>query len=188
MKNVFLAKILVLCIVVFSVEVEARKGLSSLYTLGRGAKAVNGIKEYSYGTLTVQKLRACLRLEKKLDSSSADLSNDQILIENQEQHLNNLEGNLSALKANLDVNKNAVFYTQNQVDNFNLEVESYNQLTHEYNGALQHYKNFESSYNKTIEKHNDLVHEFQVSCEGRRYYEDDLVSANMGSTPHCVEP
>lgn len=180
MKNNVLLVFLALCIILPSTQVEARKGLSSLFKLGRGAKAINGTKHYNSGTLSVEQLRACLRLEQKVDGSEIDLSSKQSPIEIQEQKLKKLEREMSTLKAYLDANQNANFYTQQQVDGFNLKVERYNQFIPAYNIELEHYKTLESNYNSAVGQHNKLVNDFQVSCVGKRYYEDDLISAKSG--------
>ena len=180
MNNNVLLVFLTLCIILPSTQVEARKGLGSLFNLGRGAKAVNGVKHYNSGTLTVEQLRACLRLEQKVDGSEFDLSSKQSPIEIQEQKLKSLEREMSNLKAYLDVDQNAKFYTQQQVDEFNSKVERYNQFISAYNIELEHYKTLGANYNRAIGQHNKLVNDFQVSCAGKRYYEDDLISAKSG--------
>lgn len=180
MKNNVLLFFLVLCLILPSNQVEARKGLGSLFELGRGAKAINGVKHYNSGTLTVEQLRSCLLLEKKVDDSEYDLSSKLSLIEIQEQKLKNLEREMSTLKAYLDVNQNAEFYSQQQVDEFNLKVEKYNQFIPVYNIDLDNYKTLESDYNSVVGQHNKFVNDFQTSCAGKLYYEDDLVSAKSG--------
>lgn len=176
MNNLLLV-FLALCIILPSTQVEARQGLSSLFKLGRGAKAINGAKHYNSGTLTVAQLKACLILEQKIESSEVDLSSKQRPVVRQEQKIEKIEREISTLNRYLDINKNTKFYTQLQVADFNKKVERYNEFIPVYNRELEEYKNLETIYNGAVSRHNKMVNEFQVSCTGKRYYEDDLLSA-----------
>lgn len=182
MKNNLLLVFLALCITLPSTQVEARKGLGSLFKLGRGAKAINGAKHYNSGTLTVAQLKACLMLEQKIESSEIDLSSKQSPVVRQEQKIEKIEREISTLKRYLDLNQKTTFYTQQQVDDFNRKVERYNEFLPAYNRELEAYKNLETIYNGAVGRHNKMVNEFQVSCAGKRYYEDDLLSAKSALT------
>lgn len=182
MRNNFLLVFLALCITLPSTQVEARKGLGSLFKLGRGAKAINGAKHYNSETLTLAQLKACLLLEQKIESSEIDLSSKQSPVVHQKQKIEKIEREISTLKRYLDINQNTSFYTQQQVDDFNIKVERYNEFIPAYNRELEAYKNLEAVYNGAIGRHNKMVNEFQVSCAGKRYYEDDLLSAKSALT------
>ncbi len=170
------------CLALPTPEVEARKGFGSLFKLGRGAKSLNGAKHYNYNTLTVEQLRACLLLEQKVDTSERQLNTAQDPIENQEKKVKQLEHEVSSLKNYLEINTNPSFYTQEQVDSFNRKVERYNQSISQYNKKLETYKKMEAGYNSSVASHNAIVNSFQSDCAGKRYYEDDLVTAKSTVT------
>jgi hypothetical protein len=66
-----------------SPDVEARKGIGSLFKFGRGVEAINGIKHYGSNVLTIEQLRTCLLLEQKLYASEMKLNVEQDTIRNQ---------------------------------------------------------------------------------------------------------
>ncbi len=149
MRNNLLLIFLALCIILPSTQVEARKGLGSLFKLGRAAKAINGAKHYNSGTLTVEQLKTCLLLERKVGSSEINLSSKRGNIENKVEKIKKIEREISTVKKYLDINKSATFYTQQKVDECNLKVERYNQLIPAYNRELETYKILKSIYNKS---------------------------------------
>ena len=89
---------------------------------------------------------------------------------------------MSKLKTYLDLNQNITFHTQQQVDDFNSKIERYNQFIPAYKGELEAYKYLETIYNNSVGHHNKLVNKLKVSYAGKRYYEDDLVSAKSKLT------
>lgn len=177
MRNSWFMFFLAPCLVLSSPDIEARKGLGSLFKLSQGVKAINGAKHYSYNTLTVKQLSACISLEKRVFDSENKLNTEQLSVRKQEGKLKQSNYEISSLKNYLEVNKNITFYTQFQVDSFNLKVERYNSLISEYNTYLEAYRKMETTFNSMVKNHNHIVNNFQADCAGKQFYEDDLVAA-----------
>ena len=178
MKNGLVFFFAIICISLPSTEAEARKGFGSIFKLGRGAKALNGIKEYDFNTLSVEEIRACLFLEQKANKSEKDLELEQPSISEKEKYLTQLDSEINILSRYLELNKNTNFYSQQEVDNFNNKVKRHNELIAVYNKEIASYKSLEATYNSHVTQHNSVVNKFQSECAGKRYYEDDFVAAS----------
>ncbi|HHC6584655.1 TPA: hypothetical protein ACN36A_004447 [Vibrio parahaemolyticus] len=162
-------------------ESEAKRGFSSLFKAGRGASAINGVKNYNFNTLTVAQLKQCLELESKIEASEQDLSNNSSPLNAQEQRLSSLEVDMNSLDRYLKLNQNSTFYTQAEVDAFNRKVEKYNRLISVYNSELEEYRSLEERYNRAVSSHNTKIEKFKHECAGKRYYEDDLLAIKNGA-------
>lgn len=171
----------IVCLTLAAPQVEARKGFGSLFKLGRGAKAINGTKEYSNNTLTVDQLRVCLQLDQKAVESEKRLSSEKIPMERSQKKLKQLEYEVSSSESDLELIKNTGLYSQDQIDRFNGKADSFNGLISQYNEELKWYVTTESSYNSIVESHNKIVNDSQSNCAGKRYYEDDLIALKSSS-------
>ncbi len=162
-------------------ELEAKRGLGSLFKVGRGASAINGVKNYDFNTLTSEQLGRCLDLESNIEFSEQNLTNKALPLNSQEKLLSSLESDMTSLERYLKLNQNSTFYTQAEVDAFNRKVEEYNQLISVYNTELKKYRGLEVPYNREINTHNAKVEKFKLECAGKRYYEDDLLAIKSGA-------
>ncbi|MGI2831105.1 hypothetical protein [Vibrio alginolyticus] len=165
---------------IFPHESEAKRGFGSIFKVGKGARAVGGVKNYDFNTLTVGQLRQCLILESDIESSEQRLNTVREPLNSKEKVLNSLEAKVSSLDNYLTLNQNAVFYTQAEVDAFNNTVEKYNKLISTYNVELEHYRKLEAPYNGLVGEHNNKVNKFKMDCAGKRYYEEDLAAIKSG--------
>ncbi len=161
-----------------SPDVDARKGLGSLFKVGRAVKAIDGAKIYGSGTLTVEQLAACLLSEQEIHVSDETLNFDRGLIDEKEVNLKSMEGDILYLKRYLESNKDLELTIQQQVDIFNAKADSYNGLISAYNSEVGSLRRLESGYNSSVQEHNSLVNHFQSDCAGKLYYEDDFVAAH----------
>lgn len=172
--NKFFAVVVLLTLTLSSTKSFARKGISGLFKLGRGASAIDGIKDYSSGTLSLNELRECVLKERSIESSERALIPKSSQLNASERKLLNLKSEIDRIQAYLDVNKNVAFYSQSQVDGFNSKVDRYNDLIGIYNRDVDVYKAEKSKYNMMVAGHNKKVDAFSIVCAGKKYYEDDL--------------
>jgi len=168
----------IFCISLSSTEVEAKKGLGSLFKQGRGLKAKNGVKHYNSQILSVAKLRVCLLFERKIDKSEKSLELERPSMSKKEKYIAQLTSETSSLEQYLELNKNNNFYSQEEVERFNNKVKRYKELIYIYNKEFLLYKKIQKNYNFHVDQHNSLVNKFTSGCAGKRYYEDDLAEAN----------
>jgi len=169
-----------LSLLVVPLESEAKRGFGSLFKAGRGASAINGVKNYDLNTLTVGQLKQCLNLESEVENSETNLINYSLPLSYKEKILASVEADMNSLGRYIKLNQDAVFYTQAEVDTFNNKVGKYNKLISVYNTELEEYRKLEAPYNNKVGAHNAQIKKFKMECAGKRYYEDDLIAINNG--------
>lgn len=160
-------------------QAEAKKGLLSLFKAGNGQKVGNLGKVYTLETLNEQQLINCLMLLENIDEADKKLEIFNKQIEKQRAQLIERESKLIDLRKYLDSKENVKFMSENEVNNFNKKVDYFNKSIKEHNQKLRIEKEIENSYNAMVKKQNALIIKNNVGCHGKRYYEEDLVSAKL---------
>tara|TARA_Y100001960_G_scaffold333998_2_gene443326 strand:- start:20905 stop:21411 length:507 start_codon:yes stop_codon:yes gene_type:complete len=149
----------VISILTFSSFVEAKKGVGSLLRGLRGIESINGVKNYSYNTLTLENLKKCILKNESLNTEFAKMSIIEENLEKYKVKLDNMEYKLN--------NKQLFnFYDQKDVDNYNNLMINYNNLILDFNRQL-------TIYTPAAEKYNTETIEYNIMCGDKRYYEDD---------------
>lgn len=167
-------------IVLIPFESVAKRGAGSLFRAGRGSHALNGIKNYDGNTLSAEELKMCLDLESRLGLFEKNLDEMDFVLKNKEKYMSSLKVNIQSLKNYLQSNQSTVYYTQQEVNNYNQKVDKLNHWVSIYNTELQNYRNLEVPFNKELSKYNSLFDQFQLDCENKFYYDDDLKAIKNG--------
>lgn len=145
--------------------------------LGAAIRLADGPKTYDANTLTVEQLKMCLALETELDSLSAQLTDEQLVIAKQEAETKVIESEISFLKTLLDTNEKPT--TQEQIDDFNESVDRHNKLVADYKREAGKYSALAKDYNAKIEKQQNASEKHKSQCAHKKYYESDMVVAQQ---------
>lgn len=144
------------------VPAEARR-----FRLPRGAgRAGRGTKSYTADTLSREQLERCLVDGQSLDDAEAAIAKQEASIVALNDELEDLNARLQRDGITLDR------YSKVAVDTYNDGVAAYETKRLAFNRQVD-------IFNAEIDQFNDVAGRYNMSCNGKTYYEDDMEAARL---------
>ncbi|MDP3411550.1 hypothetical protein [Bosea sp. (in: a-proteobacteria)] len=135
------------------------------FRIGGGLRAIDrAAKNYAVNTLTPAQLKSCLTIEDRLEKANTDLKARHEAISRRQAEIELRRSMLNASQAALDRT------SQKSVDAFNAQVSKLN-------ATIQSTSAASAEYNRSVEAQKLENVSFNRDCGGKRYYEDDLITA-----------
>lgn len=135
------------------------------FRLGSAVRwAKQGPKPYTADVLSPVQLKACLKAERSLDANGADLDRRADQIRKDQLKIQVQGALIETSKAQVDR------YSKRSVDEFNA-------LVTDHNARLKANVAAVTEYDSAVTARKADSDRFNTDCRGKRYYEDDLVTA-----------
>jgi|TARA_B110000211_G_scaffold207660_1_gene243638 peptidoglycan hydrolase CwlO-like protein len=156
----------------FSHDVAAKKR----FRLGGGIKGATS-KTYDANTLSVQDLVTCINTQNALDKSEHNIVKLKVPLDALTSTIEGYDKQLKELSDLISKTDTSVLVTEQKINQYNEQIDNYNQLLETRNGVFDEYSTSHEGFNKKVDKHNRLNESFSTYCAGKRYYEDDMATA-----------
>ncbi len=130
-----------------------------LFTTGNSFSAAKN-KSYGENVLRPVDLKACVAMEKKLDTVVSKTKHLRIKIDKNKDIANRMKSEI------IDMEKGVDTESKEDVKAFNNKVRQYNNLREKYLTQIK-------SYNSLVDRHTGLYKKHKQACAGKQYYSDD---------------
>ncbi len=177
MKSIKYLSPLLVSLLLLPLDSFAKSKSRAAGAAGSVLSAVGGLKIYDENTLTVAQLTQCMSLSDKMDHSSVQIEQGQLAYQKKDAALTVVRKEIDDLESYLLANED-VEMNQSEVDVYNQRYDRYEALIGEYNQGNEEYQRMLDDFNALIDPHNAIVDQFDASCEGKSYYEEDMLLVN----------
>lgn len=158
--------------ITYSHDVAAKKR----FRLGAGIKGATS-KTYDANTLSVQDLMTCINTQNALDKSERSIVELKAPLDDLTSTIEEYDSQLEALSDLIENTDTSALVTDRHINEYNQQIDNYNQLLERRNSVFDEYSTSHEGFNEKVDKHNNLNDRFSTYCAGKRYYEDDMVTA-----------
>ena len=133
-----------------------------------------GIKDYPSYFLKPDQLKECLAIETSMNMLTGYLQKRDSLFTDMQFELEDIQAEIDKVDAYFRNNPNTKIDDKENFETRNKMVRRNNALVEQYNKKLADYTTLQNAYNKDVADFNSLSGTFEKSCNGKRYYADDL--------------
>ncbi len=133
-----------------------------------------GVKDYPSYFLKPDQLKECLSIETSMNMLTGYLQKRDSLFTDMQVELEDIQAEIDKVEAYFRDNPNTKIDDKENFETRNQMVRRNNALVEQYNKKQADYAILQSAYNKDVADFNSLSGTFEKSCNGKRYYADDL--------------
>ncbi|MFT6556426.1 hypothetical protein [Sneathiella sp.] len=131
-------------------------------------------KTYPSYFLTMDQLKNCISVEENMAMLSGYIGKRNAIFETYREELAALDMEIKRIETYFRENPNTKIDDKENFETRNEMVRKNNDYVAQYNKKLEDYTTLQNAYDNDVSEFNSLSADFQNSCNGKRYYLDDL--------------